>query len=247
MEKYDYSKMTAAELIEMSKIVKPAKDLPEWKRHLFNHGIHISTDLTSKMKNVYSISTLCLCNKDCLRRQNTPGCICENCFAAATANQYDRTAELLAMTTATLCYSLVPVDVWERLPKREIFRIESFGDLQSVTQAENYLNMVIANPETMFAWWTKNPIYIARALKEMRIRKPKNLVVVFSSMFKNKSVDLEAMQKVFPFIDKIFTVYTPEYLEAHKDINVNCGARSCNTCRRCYKKNTAKYINELLK
>lgn len=39
-------------------------------------------------------------------------------------------------------------------------------------------------------------------------------------------------------------VYDKEHAKEH---NINCGARDCNACRRCYSKNTDIYIKEIVK
>jgi hypothetical protein len=118
------------------------------------------------------------------------------------------------------------------------FRFEAFGDLHNVTQVINYFNICKKNPDVHFALWTKNPGII----KEVANEKPKNLVILVSSLFLNKPVDIEKM----PWIDKVFTVYDKETIEREK-VKINCGARNCLKCHRCYKKSGAKYINEKLK
>ena len=50
----------------------------------------------------------------------------------------------------------------------------------------------------------------------------------------------------YDFIDKIFTVYDKNYINA-RDVNINCGAKSCLTCHKCYVRSKTKYINEKLK
>ena len=50
----------------------------------------------------------------------------------------------------------------------------------------------------------------------------------------------------YDFSDKIFTVYDKDYISTH-DVSINCGAKSCLTCHKCYVKSKIKYINEKLK
>jgi hypothetical protein len=50
----------------------------------------------------------------------------------------------------------------------------------------------------------------------------------------------------FPFVDKVFTVYDPDFIEA-ENIDINCGARNCFDCGLCYEKNGVAVINEKLK
>ena len=65
---------------------------------------------------------------------------------------------------------------------------------------------------------------IAEALETMKIKKPKNVNIIYSSMFINKQVECD-----YPFVDKIFTVYDKDYIKDNK-ININCGGRSCLSC-----------------
>jgi hypothetical protein len=68
-----------------------------------------------------------------------------------------------------------------------------------------------------------------------------NLNIVLSSLFLNKQ-----RKNPFPFVDKIFTVYTPDHIET-ESIDINCGARNCFDCGLCYEKNGVEVINEKLK
>ena len=67
-------------------------------------------------------------------------------------------------------------------------------------------------------------------------------------MFQTENADILADQADpgYDFIDKIFTVYDKDYISAH-DVSINCGAKSCLTCHKCYVKSKIKYINEKLK
>lgn len=55
-----------------------------------------------------------------------------------------------------------------------------------------------------------------------------------------------AKQASNAYVDKVFTVYDEKTILA-ENININCGARCCATCRRCYSKETEKVISEKLK
>ena len=79
---------------------------------------------------------------------------------------------------------------------------------------------------TGFALFTKNPGFVSRAIR--LIRKPANVQIVLSSLFMNKQA-----RGNFPFVDKIFTVYDEQFIEKH-GVQINCGARSCLGCQRCY-------------
>lgn len=204
---------------------------------------------TAKMQGMQSLSTSPLLNPECIRRKEIKGCICYKCFAFRQLYRQKSTREKLSRNTALLCHEVLP---WEALPviDTDIFRLEAFADLQSVPQAINYINICRKSPDTLFTIWTKNPYYLYYALVFSGCKKPENLIVIYSSPVINKVA--ENMLKLYrlpdstQLIDKIFTVYTKTYA-AENNININCGANNCRSCRRCYSHNAIKFINELLK
>ena len=71
------------------------------------------------------------------------------------------------------------------------------------------------------------------------------MIIILSSVLLNTAIDADTASAKYPFIDKVFTVYDKEHAQ---DVNINCGARSCAECQRCYHKSEGiEYINELLK
>ena len=121
------------------------------------------------------------------------------------------------------------------------FRFESFGDIINTTQVSNYFNICKRNPKVKFALWTKNPAIVQRTINNGNA-KPKNLQIVLSSHYINKQEDASR----WSFIDKVFTVYGKDYVKEN-NINVNCGAKSCLLCNKCYRKDSDMFINEELK
>ena len=81
---------------------------------------------------------------------------------------------------------------------------------------------------------------IENSKKEYNIKKPSNLTIVYSSIFKNTVT--ENIFKKYAFIDKVFTVYTKDYIKEN-NVKINC-EKSCKNCLKCYKKNNIKYISE---
>jgi len=210
-------------------------------KYAVNHSpVHVSDDMSGKMKDVPSISTSCLCNPVCLKRMQDGESICAKCFAAATLERYTAAGAATESNTILLNDTVLPLDMLPKFkPGVEIVRVESFGDVASVTQAINYANMARSNPHVVFAWWTKNVPIVAKAFDA--VGKPKNVVLIESS----PKVNVPATPSSH-YVDKVFTVYDGETI-ARNHVRINCGARSCNTCRRCYKKTTAKAIAERLK
>ena len=156
--------------------------------------------------------------------------------------RYNSLENRLADNLRILSGSVLPASVLPAIPVK-YFRFEAFGDLAGVNQVINYFNIARKNPETLCALWTKNPKFIQQAIKAGH-EKPANLQIVLSSPVINKPLNGTR----YEFIDKIFTVYDKT---GARGININCGARSCLGCGRCYRSNPEgariQYINELLK
>lgn len=204
-------------------------------------GIHITLNHTGKMTGIISLSTYCGNNPHCEEHSHIKGSICEHCFAYSLTKCRTSMVQPLALNLAILRDYIIPVDLWPVLNVR-FFRFESFGDLASKEQVINYFNFAKKNPETRFALWTKNPKYIKAAL-DAGHDKPENLVIVVSSLFLN----VQLAKKLFPYADKVFTVYESIEEAEKAGVTINCGKRHCLTCGRCYNKNSDTYVNELLK
>jgi hypothetical protein len=202
-------------------------------------GLHFTTKHSGKMEGMVSISTSVTTNDRCAKNAQIKGSICEKCFAAKQMKVYPSMENCMVENQRILTSSVLPL---EKLPiiNALYFRFEAFGDLNSPTQVKNYFNICYKNPGVKFALWTKNPDYIAAAIAD-GYEKPDNLNIVLSSLFINKE-----RKNVFPFVDKVFTVYDPEYIEKNS-VEINCGAKSCFSCGLCYNKNSVGIINERLK
>lgn len=209
------------------------------------YGIHFTLNHTGKMNGMVSLSTSVIENPFCAKRAKIKGSICEKCFAANMFKMYgDSFKDCFKRNTDVLTSVIIPVKEWPVINYR-IFRLESFGDIQNTTQVANYFNFAKRNPGTMFALWTKNPLIIAQTIADGH-KKPRNMIIIYSSPMVNAKVNTERLLKVFPFIDKVFTVYDKTYVKKN-DISINCGARNCLECGRCYSKRTTKEIREQLK
>lgn len=201
---------------------------------------------TGKMENMVSLSTSVLLNENCKAHRNCAGSICENCYAFEQLHAYKTQRVKLERATEFLTSHVVDFDNIPVLNVK-LFRFESFGDLNNSIQVINYFNIARKNPDTTFTLFTKNPFIIDYALKEYGVSKPENFIVILSSLFKNHEFNIDKMKALYPFVDKIFTVYTPEYINEN-GITINCGARNCFTCRKCYDKNNGiEYLHERVK
>lgn len=117
-------------------------------------------------------------------------------------------------------------------------------------QVKNYFTIseVLAADGIKCALWTKNPQVIKAAMDEFNLVKPANLNIIYSVAGLNSNAAAaiyDAFQSCgYEFIDKVFTVYDKNHADG---VNINCGARDCATCGKCYEKNGIVFINEKLK
>ena len=201
-------------------------------------GIHFTIKHNGKMSGMASISTACICNTHCLEHRNVEGSICQGCFAERSFRMYGDTFEECFVRNYRILTSVeIPQELMPIL-NYSVFRIESFGDIENETQAKNYLNLINANPYVQFGWWTKNYPIVKRVFD--KYGKPKNLSLVYSSLMMNRPVSLANVGK---YADKIFTVYTKEFIKEN-NVDINCGGKQCITCQLCYRDNETFYIRE---
>lgn len=201
---------------------------------------------TGKMSGMQSFSTSVLMNATCAARAQDPDSICAHCFAERQLNRYGAQAAKLQRATEFITADVYPVDAFPVLNVK-YFRLEAFGDLlpgkAGVAQELNYFHFCNRNPETTFAQWTKNPWIIRDTLKIEN--KPSNLIIIYSSLLLNQAyTSNDNPFTLYPFIDKVFTVYGKHDIKPER---VNCGGRHCLSCLNCYKHNDIKWIKELLK
>ena len=211
--------------------------------------VELCENHTGKMEGICSLSTSVLLNPFCQKQQAVEGSICSHCFAEAMAKQYDALAAKLARNTKELTEKIIPEDELPDTTGLEIFRFESFGDLNNENQLINYLNIVKKNPHTRFTLWTKRYKLVEEYFSQHDV--PDNFTLIISSLMINKRVDLTFLKKYNKFKLgqlKSFTVYDYEYIkENYPMVKINCGSRFCYGCRLCYNCNEVEEINEVLK
>ena len=203
----------------------------------------ITDNHTGKMENMVSISTSCLTNPYCIERRTNENLICNQCYAAAQLEYQNTTNRKMEYNTVFYTrYMLNPCDI--PLINATVFRAEAFGDVQNVLQCKNYYTIARKNPHCTFVAWTKNPELYANAGT-----KPKNFMIVYSMPGINMECTparFDLLKRYNPIIDKVFCVFTEEYANEN-NVNICCGNKHCCNCLICYKKNTRKIINELVK
>ena len=210
-----------------------------------------------KMQGMTSLSTSVLLNENCQRRrhselkcQDGAEMICKKCFADNLFNVRKSMQFKYAFNHTVLTHRLFTVDEMPLL-NCLVFRLEAFGDLANIIQAENYLRLCKKNPDVHFALWTKNPWILYNAINVYENgKKPKNLKVVYSSPFINKpqtsALNVYKLRNGKPMIDKVFTVYTCDYA-IENNVKINCGNKKCLGCKLCYMNSSVKEINEIVK
>ena len=214
------------------------------KDFLQNHVF--CTGHTGKMYGITSCSTCAARNARCKARYESgaENCICRKCFSFSQMAHQKSTRLKYARNTEVLTrIELNPLWIPEEV-ENNIFRFESFGDLNNAIQFENYCTIAAARPEVMHTLWTKNPDIIADAIDAGAVI-PANMIIIYSSPIIN---DVRAnMLERYSFINKIFTVWTSAEAAEKAGYKINCGARDCNKCRRCYRFNSETFVHELLK
>lgn len=204
----------------------------------------ICSNHSGKMKGMWSFSTSCKDNKYCSAYSKDPTTICSQCYAQAQL-EYQHTTDNKCRRNGEFIKNHLYSE--HEMPKIlfPFFRWEAFGDLETIIQAANYLNISASNPDVQFGWFTKNPFLIQLAIDTYDIEKPENLTIIGSSRHVNV---IDHWLEKYDFIDHVFTVFSKDFVKEN-GIVISCGAKSCITCLQCYdkSKNAPFYINELLK
>jgi hypothetical protein len=202
---------------------------------------------TGKMENIISLSTSPLKNINCINKHNcnNDNIICKHCYSFKMQDQYNDLEKKLIRNTDNLLNRTISITEMERaryyITKNDIFRFEAFGDLVNEMQLNNYVRIAEHFPEVTFTLWTKNAFIVNKYFDKHD--KPENMILIFSNALMDQPLTAEKLSlNGLKYFDKIFNVFSSNNLDP-----INCGKRDCNKCRRCYKKNTACIINELLK
>jgi len=194
--------------------------------------VHYTMGHSGKMDGLISLSTDINSNPLCQARMRMRGAVCQHCFSEKIWDdengRYRNGNDAFKVNAEVLSKHLLTDDEipYINYKKWPLCRFEAFGDLRSVLQVINFWRIAKKNPKVHFALFTKNPGFVSRALR--LVPKPDNVQIVLSSLFMNRQA-----RGNFPFVDKIFTVYDERFI-AKNGVQINCGARSCLACQRCY-------------
>ena len=204
--------------------------------------LKVSTNLRGKMTGMTVITSACTNNPHCEKLAKIDGAICQHCYAQRSLSYMRGPREAYVKNGILLSSGIIPK---EELPyvNAEFCRLESHGDLINETHLENYVNLCKKNRHAKFSLWTKQWHIVENYFATHKA--PKNLTIIFSSLMVNKQMDIQKY-KDMGLKCKVFTVYDKKYLKEHKDVVINCGARSCITCQKCYT-SKEEVINEIQK
>ena len=215
--------------------------------------IEVCNNHTGKMEGIKSLSTSVLLNPNCKKNRTIPGSICSHCYANTLAQMYSALGARLERNTKELTSRFLTTQDLDYLKKElqneTIFRFEAFGDLNNEIQLRNYIRICKSFPEVKFALYTKMYKLVYDFFSKNKYC-PDNLTLIISSLKLNKTVKIENFYKLGLFSDyqvKVFTVYDKNFIKSHPNLNINCGARSCNKCRLCYSHTPVTEVNEILK
>jgi hypothetical protein len=192
------------------------------------------------MEGIRSISTNPLSNEFCQRMHNcnSDRIICTKCYATSLVGFRKTLREHVEENGRILSERVLAL---EELPKYDdaLMRFHSFGEIINHTHVVNIFNICYNNPQTYHVIYSKR----CDMLEDMIHLKPDNLKIIES----NPLIDAVIEFPRSSVADMVFNVVTPEYLEVHPEYKVNC-TMACDSCRLCYsKRNTTKFIVEMLK
>lgn len=206
------------------------------------------THHTGKMEGIPSISTNKYLNENCKKLMNSKdsNCICKYCFVDKVTNQYKDVEPCLTQNHNILTSRILEIQEIKALASvlanAQIFRFESFGDLNNVTQLINYNNIAKYYKRTRFALWSKHYSILFQFFK-LGFKLSENITLVLSSPLINQELSNILVDRIKTYHKRTIT-FTVVNVKSDK---VNCGGRKCIECRNCYDKKNPHDVIELQK
>ena len=213
----------------------------------------ISNHNWGKLKGMPVINTSPIDNIFCLRMaQSGKDIICSRCYSIKTTipnnpnNKRCRSA--WKQNGKLLSESIIPFGELPRIKVRTInsngnkisvkyVRCSSHGELINDTHYLNILNIAKKNPEITFVMWSKR----ADIIKEHGDKKRGNIILIYSE----PKINCKS-PKIPEGFDKVFVIYE-EAVAKRRGVDINCGAKKCIECLKCYNRNGINQINEIVK
>ena len=196
--------------------------------------VKVST-MSGKLAGVAAINTNTKSNCFCQRMQKCKKNVCFFCYSQAMLDGYRKNCEPAFEHNSKLLSEtdLEPKQL-PRIKRNDIARFHAHGELLNLRHMVNLVAVATKNPDVTFGFWTKRKDIVGRYFRSGRTL-PDNVIMIYSNPRLDKPC---AVPKYF---DKVFSVVTSD------NGQINCGSRNCNTCRRCYSKDTESQIVELIK
>ena len=203
--------------------------------------------MTGKLKGIPAVNTSPLDNPFCEKMSHVEGAICQHCYSRRMLSGIRKNCrsgwkfngEELSSRIFTVS-EIKALHLEEKAP-HGIVRFSAHGELINYKHAYNLIKIAQLYPALIFGLWTKRLDILNEVFVKAEIEKPDNLVVIYSNPFVDKECSIIAIQAMYPFVDKVFSVVSKD------NGDVNCGARSCATCKLCYSKDTTNVVIEKLK
>jgi len=177
---------------------------------------------SGKMLGIPSLNTDTTTNEFCKSMYNSKveNLICRSCYSMSMLKTFRKNCTPKFSRNSK--YLSEKVQDRKTLPicPNMIGRFSSHGELINSNHLENLINICLNQPMTTFTLWTKRKDIVNRVLKN--IKKPKNLILVYSNPIINK-LDV----KLPKHFDKVFNNVKS------KTNNVNCDSK-CLDCMKCY-------------
>jgi hypothetical protein len=205
--------------------------------------VKIST-MTGKLRGVPAINTSPLDNPFCEKMAQTDS-ICAKCYSRRMVSGLRKNCRPGWKSNGQILSERLLGDAEIKdlkIPEKAvngIFRFSAHGELINEIHAWNLIQIARVHPDIIFALWTKRPDLLKKCFGV--VSKPENLVVIYSNPAVDSRIPVSLVQVRYTFVDKVFNVISKD------SADVNCGARSCATCKLCYSKNTTSEVVEKLK
>ena len=191
--------------------------------------------MSGKLSEIDAYNTNPLDNSFCkkMHASKNKNIICTKCYSVRMLETYRKNCVPRFKANGEALKKKLTIKEIQK-PKTELVRFSAHGEIINKTHLINFFNICEAYPKKKMSLYTKRLDILNKVIEGRK--KPKNLIVVYS----NPLID-QPITKVPKNCDKVFNVLKDKYLN-----KVNCGAKSCNTCRMCYTKGT-KIIYEKIK
>ena len=189
----------------------------------------------NKMDGMVSINTSTLYNSFCQVMRLDKKKVCSACYAHIGECFRKKTAQAFARNSEQMAGGIIPLDDLTHVDV-PFARFHSHGELINWSHLKNLFGIAERNPQTSFTLWTKRPNIVQEFLK----KKPSNLLLIFSSFYKNEFAELPRG------FNKTFNVFSAQGIR-EGNIDVNCKGK-CIECRKCYDaSNKESVIREVLR